>query len=161
VLPISSRDDALITTFGRLVEVQSRLERRLGAELEARCNLPHAWFEVLVRLGRSEGGRLTMGTLAEQVSLTTGGVTRLVDRMDAAGYVQRVPCPTDRRVLYATVTDAGRAKLDEAATVVAANLRTVFAGFSAEERSTLDALLDRLRAVEPDLTTGRARRPAP
>jgi MarR family 2-MHQ and catechol resistance regulon transcriptional repressor len=145
--PLSRRDDALISTFGRLLEVQSRLERRLGAELEARCDLPHAWFEVLVRLGRSEAGRLTMGSLAEQVSLTTGGVTRLVDRMEAAGYVERVPCPTDRRVAYASLTDTGRAKLDEAAPVHAANLRSVFAGFDDEERSTLDALLDRLRAV--------------
>ena len=147
----SRRDDPLITTFGRLLEVQSRLERRLGADLEARCDLPHAWFEALVRLGRSEAGRLTMGSLAEQISLTTGGVTRLVDRMEAAGYVQRVPCPTDRRVSYATVTDAGREKLDEAAQVHAANLRAVFAAFSDEERATLDALLDRLRATpDPD-----------
>ncbi len=153
---ITASDDALITTFGRLLEVQSGLERRLGAELEARCNLPHAWFEVLVRLGRSEAGRLTMGTLAEQISLTTGGVTRLIDRMESAGYVQRVPCPTDRRVSYAALTDTGRAKLDKAAQVHAANLRSVFAAFSDEERSTLDTLLDRLRAVrEPDLAAGR------
>jgi DNA-binding MarR family transcriptional regulator len=156
VAPISKRDDALITTFGRLLEVQSRLERRLGADLEARCDLPHAWFEVLVRLARSDDGRLTMGSLAEQISLTTGGVTRLVDRMETAGYVQRVPCPTDRRVSYAALTDAGRAKLDEAAQVHAANLRSVFAAFSDEERETFDALLDRLRAMhQPDLAAGR------
>jgi len=155
VAPISARDDALITTFGRLVEVQSRLERRLGAELEARCDLPHAWFEVLVRLGRSEDDRLTMGSLAEQISLTTGGVTRLIDRMESAGYVQRVPCPTDRRVSYATLTGTGRAKLDEAARVHAANLRSVFAAFSDEERAMFDALLDRLRRVhQPDPAAG-------
>ncbi len=152
----SEHDNALITIFGRLLEVQSRLERRLGADLEARCNLPHAWFEVLLRLGRSEDHRLTMGTLAEQISLTTGGVTRLVDRMQASGYVERVPCPTDRRVSYAALTDTGRTKLDEAAQVHAANLRSVFAAFSDEDRGTLDALLDRLRAVrEPDPVAGR------
>ncbi len=155
-MAISRRDDALISTFGRLLEVQSRLERRLGAELEARCDLPHAWFEVLVRLGRSEAGRLTMGSLAEEVSLTTGGVTRSVDRMEAAGFVERVPCPTDRRVSYASLTDSGRAKLDEAAQVHAGNLRSVFATFSDEDRNTLDTLLDRLRAVhEPDPAAGR------
>ena len=145
--PISPSDDALITTFGRLLEVQGRLERRLGADLQARVGLPHAWFEVLVRLARSDQGRLTMTTLAEQVMLTTGGVTRLVDRMDAAGLVERLPCATDRRVAYAAITEAGRAKLDEAAEVHAANLRTVFDGFSDRDRATLDALLDRLRAV--------------
>jgi DNA-binding MarR family transcriptional regulator len=83
-------------------------------------------------------------------------VTRLVDRMEAAGFVERVPCPTDRRVSYASLTDSGRAKLDEAAQVHAGNLRVVFADFDHEDRSTLDALLDRLRAVrEPGLAAGR------
>jgi DNA-binding MarR family transcriptional regulator len=145
--PISAEDDALITTFGRLVEVEGRLERRLGADLEAQCGLPHAWFEVLVRLARSEDGQLTMGALAEQVTLTTGGVTRLVDRMDAAGYVERLPCPTDRRVAFAAITKAGRKKLTEASAVHAANLREVFAGFSTRDLTVLDRLLDRLRAA--------------
>jgi DNA-binding MarR family transcriptional regulator len=144
---ITVSDDALITTFGRLIEVQGRLERRLGAELEARCDLPLAWFEVLVRLSRSDGGRLTMGALAEQVTLTTGGVTRLVDRMEAAGYVARLPCPTDRRVAYAAITEGGREKLAEASVVHSANLRDTFAEFSDRELTLLDRLLDRLRAV--------------
>ena len=153
---LTARDDALITTFGRLLEAQSRLERRLGADLEARCDLPHAWFEVLVRLARSDGGRLTMGALAEQISLTTSGVTRLVDRMTSAGLVERVPCPTDRRVSYASLTEAGRVKYDVAAPVHAANLREAFAGFSNEERGLLDALLDRLRGAHAaDTTPGR------
>jgi DNA-binding MarR family transcriptional regulator len=147
-VPTNTADaDSLITTFGRLVEVQGRLERRLGADLEARCGLPHAWFEVLVRLSRSEDGRLTMGALAEQVTLTTGGVTRLVDRMAAAGYVTRLPCLTDRRVAYAAITEEGRATLEKAAEVHAANLQTVFEGFSDRELAVLDRLLDRLRAV--------------
>ena len=146
---ISATDDALITTFGRLVEVQGRLERRLGADLESRFGIPHAWFEVLVRLSRSEEGQLTMSALAEQVTLTTGGVTRLVDRMEAAGLIERRPCRTDRRVSYAAITDAGRAKLEEASEAHAANLRTVFDGFSAKELATLDTLLDRMRAVPP------------
>jgi MarR family 2-MHQ and catechol resistance regulon transcriptional repressor len=145
--PLSASDDALITTFGRLIEAHGRLERRLGAELEARCDLPLAWFEVLVRLGRSDGGRLTMGALAAQVTLTTGGVTRLVDRMEAAGYVTRVPCPADRRVAYAAITKAGHRKLAEASEVHGANLRETFGEFSDRELTVLDRLLDRLRAV--------------
>lgn len=140
-------DDALITTFGRLLEVQGRLERRLGADLEARTGLPHAWFEVLVRLARSVDGRLTMTTLADQVALTTGGVTRLVDRMVAAGLVERRPCPTDRRVTYAAITESGRGRLEESAAVHVGNLRTVFEAFTPTELATLDILLDRLRAV--------------
>ena len=142
-------DTDLITTFGRLVEVHSSLEQRLGRSLEQRCGIPHSWFEVLLRIGRSVEGQVTMGSLADQVALTTGGVTRLVDRMVAAGYVERLPCPTDRRVSFASLTPAGRAKLDEAVAVHARNLEQVFADLSRADVRTLDALLDRLRGVSP------------
>jgi DNA-binding MarR family transcriptional regulator len=145
VATIPAADDALVTTFGRLLEAQSSLERRLGVELEARCGLALARFEVLVRLARSENEQLTMSALAEQVSLTTSGITRLVDRMATAGFVERVPDPSDRRVSYARLTTAGGEKLAEALPVHAANLREVFAGFSEADLRTLDALLDRLR----------------
>jgi DNA-binding MarR family transcriptional regulator len=88
-----------------------------------------------------------MGPLAQQVALTTGGITRMLDRMIAAGLVQRVPCPTDRRVYFAALTEQGQAKLDGAAKVHAANLRQAFAGFTADELRTFDDLLDRLRTA--------------
>lgn len=140
-------DNALITTFGRFVEAYGLLDRRLGRSLEAECGISLAWFEVLLRLARSEEGQLSMGALAEQVAITTGGVTRLVDRMIAAGLVERRPCPADRRVSFAALTAAGRQKVDDAAAVHARDLRGVFAAFSREERRTLDRLLDRLREV--------------
>lgn len=142
---LPAREHDLVTTFGRLVEVYGTLESRLGRSLEEACGVPHSWFEVLLRLARSPEERMTMGALAEQITLTTGGVTRLIDRMISAGYVERLPCPGDRRVSFAALTPAGRAKLAEARTVHAANLERVFAGFSREEVATLDALLDRLR----------------
>lgn len=138
-------DDALVTTFGRLVEARSHLERRMDAELDALCGLSLAWFEVLVRLARSEAGQLTMGALAGQVSLTTSGVTRLVDRMTSAGLVERVPCPSDRRVAYARLTETGRVALEQALPVHVAGLREAFAAFSEADRRTFDDLLDRLR----------------
>lgn len=135
----------LTSTFGRLVEAHAAVERRLGRALEDCCGLAHSWFEVMLRISRAEGGLASMSSLAEQVALTTGGITRMVDRMIATGYVERVPCPSDRRVVYAALTVAGRAKLDEARTVTDAQLREVFAGFSEAELEQLDGLLDRLR----------------
>jgi DNA-binding MarR family transcriptional regulator len=104
---------------------------------------------VLVRLHRSEDGMLTMGALADQVAVTSGGVTRLVDRMAGAGLVARRPGARDRRIAYAVLTADGRARLQEALRVHAANLRAVFADFSARELATLDGYLDRLRSVPP------------
>lgn len=137
----------LTTTFGRFLEAYSAIERRLSGALEERCGLPHSWFEVMLRISRAEGGMASMGSLAEQVALTTGGITRMVDRMITTGYVERVPCPSDRRVVYATLTSAGQAKLAEATDVNDAVLREVFAGFSGADFAELDGLLDRLRSA--------------
>jgi DNA-binding MarR family transcriptional regulator len=142
---VSDADEALITTFGRLVEVYSGLGQQLGRSLEQQFGIPHTWFEVLLRVSRAEQSQITMGALAQQIALTTGGITRLVDRMIGAGLVERVPCPTDRRVYFVALTEQGRAKLDEAAKVHAANLRQAFAGFTADDLTTFDDLLDRLR----------------
>jgi DNA-binding MarR family transcriptional regulator len=143
----SAVDEPLITSWGRVVEAYSFLDRRLGASLEASCGIPMAWFEVLLRLARAEDDQLTMGALAEQVALTSGGVTRLLDRMVRAGYVERRQCPTDRRIVYAALTPAGRVKVEEAAAVHARDLEEVFASFAPHERQLLDELLDRLRAA--------------
>lgn len=140
--------DALVTTFGRLVEAQSSLGRQLGRLLEQHAGVSHAEFEVLLRVSRASDGRISMGALAAQVALTSGGITRLVDRMTAAGLLERVPCPTDRRVAFAALTTEGERTLQQALEVHAANLRQVFSGFSAADLRRLDALLDRLRAAE-------------
>jgi MarR family transcriptional regulator, 2-MHQ and catechol-resistance regulon repressor len=143
---VAAVDDPLITSWGRLVEAYSFLGRRLDASLEARCGISSTWFEVLLRLARADGGQLSMGALAEEVALTTGGITRLLDRMIGAGLVERRPCPTDRRVALAALTPAGQTKIEEAAAIHAADLQEIFAVFSPKERRTLDELLDRLRA---------------
>lgn len=57
-------------------------------------DLPHSWFEVLRRLVHSPEGRMSMGSLAEEITLTTGGVTRQLDRTASSGLVDRAPCST-------------------------------------------------------------------
>ena len=65
------------------------------------------WFEVLLRLARTPGGRLRMSDLAAQTTLTASGLTRVVDRLEDAGLVKREACPTDRRSTYAVLTAEG------------------------------------------------------
>jgi DNA-binding MarR family transcriptional regulator len=143
----SPLDDPALKTFGFLIEVSARLQRSLGQALEEGVSLPLGWLEVLLRLARSEGEQLAMGVLANQIVLTTGGVTRLIDRMESAGYVERRPCPTDRRVLYAGITEAGKQKMYEAARVHAEGLREAFEVFSVQDLDTLHRLLDRLHVA--------------
>lgn len=65
------------------------------------------WYDVLVTLEKAPEGRLRMSELADQVLLSYSGLTRLVDKIEAAGLLRREMCPGDRRVCYATITPAG------------------------------------------------------
>ena len=64
--------------------------------------------------------------------------------MTAAGLVERVPSPTDRRISFAALTAAGRRKLEQAAEVHVRDLERVFASYTGDEVQTLDDLLGRL-----------------
>ena len=88
--------------------------------------------------------------LAEQVLLTASGITRLLDGLERSGYVARGSCPSDRRVVYAVLTDAGLAKFREASESHLAQIDALFAArFDEDELGELSALLARLAAGEP------------
>lgn len=110
-------DDERITAFGRLFEAHARLTHVLDEELQARAGLPLLWYGVLLHIARSPEGIRPMSELVNATAFTSGGVTRLVDRMERAGYVERRPCPADRRMLYVALTDRGREMLQRATAV--------------------------------------------
>jgi DNA-binding MarR family transcriptional regulator len=95
---------ALLTVHGRVV---SAVEEELqDAELP-----PLTWYDVLWPLRRATGRRLRIGALAEQVTLSRTGLSRLVDRLEDAGLLRREPAPEDRRGSYVVLTPAGAALL--------------------------------------------------
>ena len=142
--------DERIVLMGLIVETNGHLSRALGSELERACGLPLTWFDVLIRLGRAAEKRLTMSQLAEGVLLTSGGITRLVDRMTEAGYVERQSCPSDRRSIYVALTDTGRAKMQEAVEVHLEGLdRHLVGPLDESERQELDRILRKLRGDGP------------
>lgn len=139
-------DDSRIHTFGVCLEALTRLNQTFDRSLREQSGISQSWFEALLRIERS-GGFMTMGELANQIALTTGGVTRLVDRMVGEGLTERRACDSDRRVLYVANTDAGRAKLEEAIDVHLTDLdRELDARLSPAERDTLVAVMERLRS---------------
>jgi DNA-binding MarR family transcriptional regulator len=150
-------DDPRFTAIGLLAEVFTGLTNRFAAQLEQH-RLSGVEFEVLMRLARSPGSRLRMTDLAAQTSLSTSGVTRVVDRMERAGLVCRQACPSDRRSSYAVITPAGLARLDE---VIPGHLELVQQWFIGQlPPDQLDAMLSALRtlrdAVNPCATAGTA-----
>lgn len=109
--------DEKVLLFGLLLETNARLSRSLGLELESTCDLPLAWFDVLLQLRKSPQGRLKMNEIADAIVHSTGGTTRLIDRLEAAGLVERRNCPSDRRAIHVAITDVGNQRLDAALNV--------------------------------------------
>ncbi|GAA0563886.1 MarR family transcriptional regulator [Paractinoplanes ferrugineus] len=148
-------DDPRFTAVGLFAEAYTGLTARFAAQFEEH-RLSAVEFEVLMRLARSPGSRLRMTDLAGQTSLSTSGVTRVVDRMDRDGLVCREACPSDRRSSYAVITPAGRTRLDEVLPGHLALVQQWFIGQLAPEQLT--GMLESLRtirdAVNPCATAG-------
>ncbi len=99
--------DDRLRVWRQFLEVHAVVVGALEAELLEDRDLPLAWYDVLVALAEAPDRRLRMQDLARRVLFSRSGLTRLVDRMVAAGYVERVPCPDDRRGTFAVCTRAG------------------------------------------------------
>jgi len=125
----------------RLLRGHASVTRAMSAELVAEHGLTINDYEALLHLSRAEEGRMRRVDLAERLILTASGVTRLLDGLERAGLVERAACASDRRVTYAVLTDAGRARLEAASGSHVASVRAFF-----EERFS-DAELDRLAAL--------------
>lgn len=106
-------DQAELAAWVTFLEVHAQVVRCLEQEMQAEQGLSLVWFDVLAQLD-SHSGRLRMYDLADSVLLSRSNITRLVDRMAAAGLVEREQCPEDRRGLYAVITKQGREVLGRA-----------------------------------------------
>lgn len=103
----------MITAYGLLREAAAELDHLMRHSLK-RSGLQMAMFELLLRLARSHGEKQRLTSLARELTVTTGGITRLVDRAENLGLVRREPCPDDARGSYAVLTEEGKRRLREA-----------------------------------------------
>ena len=134
-----------------LLRGHAALTRALNADLVTDHGLTLSDYEVLLRLSRAPERKMRRVDLAEQVLLTASGITRLLDGLQASGYVDKAACSSDARVTYAVLTDAGHEKLRSAAEVHVAGIHAMFAErYSDDEMATLAELLSRLDGSEPD-----------
>src|SRR5579862_9804678 len=90
-----------------LLLAHAALVEQIDRDMAKADLLPLDWYDALLALEDAPRRRLKMSDLADQVLLSKSGLTRLVDRLEAKGYIKRVPCCADRRVAYAVLTDAG------------------------------------------------------
>jgi DNA-binding MarR family transcriptional regulator len=97
-----------------MLRVHSALVKALDAELLAEHKLPLTSYEVLINLQAAPGRRRRMAELADSVLLSRSGMTRLVDRLEREGLLERDTCTSDGRGTFAVLTDKGEALLSRA-----------------------------------------------
>ena len=108
------------------LRVHAALARQLDSELVAAHGLPLSSYEVLLTVADAPGERMRMSEIADSVLLSRSGVTRLVDRLERDGLVERIPCEDDARGQYAVLTDRGRQAFDAARKTHLAGVRRRF-----------------------------------
>lgn len=111
----------------------NQIMRVLEPEMTARADLTLSQYDVLLRLSEAAEGRMKMTELAEAIVYSTGGLTRLVERMWRAGLVDRDQSAEDRRVVYAALTEEGRRRLQVASRVHMDGVARHFARYLADD----------------------------
>jgi DNA-binding MarR family transcriptional regulator len=143
---LSPRDPRL-AAWSAYLRSHARILRALERELQDEQGMALTDYDVLFQLSSVDPHQLRMSELADRLLLSRSGVTRLVDRLVADGLVERVSCADDRRGQWASLTDAGYARLREASPT---HLRGIAEHFlerlSADDLAALERSLSRLTA---------------
>ncbi|GAA1669297.1 MarR family transcriptional regulator [Glycomyces endophyticus] len=132
--------------FGRIHRISQKLGARLH-ELRARKGLGRNEFDVLATIRRSgEPYTLSPKEISAAMMLSSGGLTGRLDKLEAAGFVERLPDPGDRRGLKVRMTGLGREVIEDSVRIGVAAQNEALSVLSMDERRQLGALLKKLHA---------------
>ena len=137
-------DTAALAVVGRLIRAARLAEDVLAPPLRER-GLEAGWFDVLAALRRAAPPyALNPKQLLDAVMLSSGGMTKRLDRLEQAGLVERRPDPADRRGTLVRLTPRGRRAIDRALEVHIANEERLLEPLDDDDARALDSLLRKL-----------------
>jgi DNA-binding MarR family transcriptional regulator len=110
-------------------------------------NLGPPRYAVVRVIFLSEDGKLSLTEIARRVGVTTTNVTNLIDGLERDGWVERFASPSDRRVTYVQLTPQGQERCEQLIPATARFTSQLFAGLSDEEKTSLIAILQKLRRI--------------
>ncbi len=143
-------DEARLTAWRAFLIAHASTVSAIERDLAAEGLVPLTWYDVLVALWEAPDHRLRLHELAREIVLSRSGLTRLVDRLEAAGLLRREAATDDRRGAYAVLTDEGRAAQLRAWPIYARGIATYFADHLSEEEAMILAnALQRISAATP------------
>ena len=119
--------------------------QRLSQTFAEAGAVPPSEARLLTVISRADGHRLRIDALSQELSMTKSAVSRIVDRLEREGFVERMTSSADRRAVYAVMTPEGRNALRHVTRVFRAAFKDVFlGGLSFQEMNLLTSLLERL-----------------
>ena len=131
-----------------IVRAQQILLQRIDTVLRP-LDLTFARYEILTLLSFTRQGSLPMTKMGALLQVHPTSVTSAVDRLEAQGFVERVPHPTDRRAVLASITEAGKARAIAATTALNGQVFEQL-GITEHQTSQLRGVLRALRANAGD-----------
>lgn len=141
----TSDDDRAVDTWLQMVKCITMINSQVMAAVRAAFNLGEADVATLVMLSRLPAPRAALSTLAAEVGFTSGGYTKIADRLVSRELARRVPCETDRRVTYLELTDSGVELASDLRCLLADVVRARVIDVLGEERAAL--ILDDMLAL--------------
>jgi DNA-binding MarR family transcriptional regulator len=152
---LSSPSPEALAAWRVFFECALALPDILDAELGAAVDLPFRWYDVLVQLEDVDNG-IPMNEVASRILTSKSGLTRVIDKMTAAGLVSRERPEDNRRVVLVSITPEGRSTLQAARRVHRDGIRRHFTEhLSDAELTKLARVLDKVRTHVRPLRPGR------
>ena len=145
-------DDEEMAAWLPFVRLLTTLPNALDTQLREDAGISHLYYQVLVMLSAAPDGALRMSELARSTGMSLSRLSRAVASLEERGWVERRPCPEDRRGQVAHLQEAGRRTLEAAAPGHVAEVRRrVFDQLSREQVGQLRGMAERLlAATQPD-----------
>ncbi|MEV8376654.1 MarR family transcriptional regulator [Kribbella sp. NPDC056861] len=130
------------SAWDRVLMLHARVERDLTLALQSQHGIGLSEYRSLEHLAHSESSELRMQDLADKVGLGQSSITRLVGRLETAGFAFKDLCPSDKRGVYAVITDQGRERYQSARATYAEVLSSALNVFAADPElgATVQAL---------------------
>ncbi len=142
--PLTPRDPRL-GPWRAFLTAHALVTRRLDDDLRSEQGMTLAEYGALLHIAEAPGRRLRMNQLADSILLSRSGVTRLIDRLEADGLVERSHCSSDGRGAEAVLTATGIARLRTASRTHLRGIETYFIGPMATD--DLDAVADACQKI--------------
>ena len=152
----SELDESRLAAWRTFITAHAAVIGRIERAMAAAGVIPLTWYDVLIELYEAPERRLRLHELADAVVLSRSGLTRLIDRLEAAGLLRREVATTDRRGAFAVLTDAGIVAMRAAWPVYARGIADDFARYlNDEEAALLTEALGRVLTAVREAPDGR------